>query len=148
MAYCTQADVETAAGGLLNLVDITNLPAAPGQPISNQVNVDVLTGAIVDADALIDSFVAMKRAVPLLPVPKLIRRISAEETVYLLRSRRSFSDIDQVKHDANVKWLVGFSRGENTLGVEPVPAKSSQVSPAVVLIGDLSFEGDRFKGLW
>ncbi len=148
MAYCTQADVENEAGGAQALVDLCDL----AKTRSSVLNAAVLSAAIADADAWIDSYVAKRRAVPLATVPLVVRRVSKEETVFILRGNTRFTgERDQEKHEANTRWLEGVARGTITLGVDPQPAKSALVAPAVVLRDDdLTIEctSETLKGIW
>jgi phage gp36-like protein len=149
MAYTTQAACENAAGGALVLIDLCDLDGnAPGV-----VNAAVLAQAIADTDGWIDSFVAKQRAVPLNPVPVAIARLSAQETVYRLRSnkpRAPIGDVEQRRHEENLDWLKRVARGEYTLGVDPQPVKSALVSPAVVTVDDDTTESTatNLRGLW
>jgi phage gp36-like protein len=147
MAYCSQADVEIAAGGARALVELCDLDGAR----SGTVNATVLAAAIADADALIDSYVAKQRAVPLNPVPAVVRRVSAEETVHALRCRRQIvGEYEDQRHENNVRWLEGVAKGMITLGVDPQPAKSALVAPAVVTVDDSEREITAFntRGIW
>lgn len=146
MAYSTQTDIEAAAGGAQALIELCDLDGTGAG-----LNAAVLATAQADADAFIDSYVAKQRSVPLSPVPPVIKRMSAEETVYLLRMRRvMLSDFEQQRHEANIDWLKGVARGMYTLGVDPQPAKSALVSPAVVTVEDADAEitACNMRGFW
>lgn len=148
MAYSTQADLENAAGGAERLAELTDLDGSG----TGEVNVVALDAAIADADAWIDTFVGRNRAVPLqAPVPRMIARVSAEETLFLLRQRKQMvGDFERERHADNLSWLEGVAKGALTLGVEPTPPKSSLVRPAVVEVSDEAREDTRaaLKGLW
>jgi phage gp36-like protein len=148
MAYADQDDVERAAGGAQALADLTDLDGTR----SGEVDTDVLEAAQQDADAEIDSYIGRNRKVPLAsPVPPVIRRVSAEEVVYLLRMRRRMlGEFEQTRHENNLRWLEGAAKGFLTLGVDPQSEKSSLVSPAVILVGDYDREitAETLKGVW
>ena len=148
MAYSTLDDVMIAAGGARALAELTDIDGTR----SGEVDADVLASAIADADALIDTYIGRNRAVPLSePVPQIIRRLSADETVYLLRMRRQMvGDFEQTRHENNLRWLEGAARGFLTLGVDPQPAKSSLVAPAVQDVGedDAEITAENLKGVW
>jgi len=156
VAYSTETDVAIAAGGhepLVELCDLANeADKSDGAPLPTPWPASallVLAEAIADADALINSYVAKQRAVPLVPVPPVIRRMSAEEAVFLLRSRKQIvSEYEQAKHEANVRWLEGLSRGTTTLGVDPQPAKSALVAPVVVERTNAEVTARSLRGLW
>ncbi len=149
MAYTTQAACEIAAGGLANLVDLCDQDGTG----SGALNEAVLTEAITATDGWIDSYVAKQRAVPLSPVPDAVARLAAQEAVYRLKAnkpRPPIGPVEQQRHDENLKWLEGIASGRVTLGVDPQPAKSALVSPAVVLVDDADAEitACNTKGFW
>lgn len=148
MAYCIQADVENEAGGAQALVELCDL----ARTRSGVLETAVLDAAIADADAWINGYVAKKRAVPLAaPVPAVIKRISQQEAVYILRGNTRFTgERDREKHDENHATLRDIARGISTLGVDPQPAKSALVSPAVVLVDDDDNEitATNTEGIW
>lgn len=135
MAYTDQTAVASAAGGLSVLVDLTDQDGTG----AGQVNAAVLAKAIADVGGMIDSYVAKQRAVPLNPVPAVVALKAAQEVVFLLRSQKPRAPIGELelsRHEENIKWLEGVARGSITLGVDPQPAKSALVSPAVVTVDD------------
>jgi len=145
MAYCIEAQVQVEAGGARALDQLTD------QGGSGNRDTAVLDQAIADADALINSYVAKQRAVPLSPVPDVIRKSSQEIAVYLLRAqKRMVTELEQATHDSRMRWLEQVAKGYVTLGVDPQPAKSALVSPAVVLCDDAETEltAENTKGAW
>lgn len=123
MAYCTQSDVEMAAGGaerLLALSDWENLGA---------IGAANVTSAIAKADAWINTFVHKRYAVDIpAPVPPAIVDLSASEAVFRLKRMRGMVDEDDLaERDERRKLLDDFATGRNTLGVSPMPLKSELV---------------------
>lgn len=147
VAYCTQQDVEFAAGGRANLNDLCDLARSTTDPLPAEA-LQAIAQAIADADALINSYLGKVRAVPLSQVPPVVRRVAAEEAVFVLRSRRQFGAEDLAKHEANVRWLEQVARGLVTLGVDPQPAASALVMPTVVERTDRESTAARLRGLW
>jgi phage gp36-like protein len=149
MAYCTQQEVESvAAAGGESLTQLCDL-AGSGQ--MDTAALAVLSAAIAAADAWIDGYVAKKRAVPLNPVPVLIKRCSQAETLYQLKCDRGLNvQRDDELHMARESYLRDIASGRHTLGVDPQPAKSALVSPAVVTPDDASTEitAKNLEGLW
>jgi phage gp36-like protein len=144
MAYCTQSDLEGASSEQ-ELIDLTDRTS------SGQVDSARVAQAIADADAWINIFVAKQRAVPLSPVPGIIQRYSVQQALYLLRQdRNAVTDRDEQAMVLRREDLSAIAGGKVTLGVDPQPAKSALVRPAVVAVGD----GDReltacsTKGIW
>ena len=80
MAYCTQDDIldQVDESVLIQLTD----------PDGAAIDEDVVTRAIEDADATIDSYCQGRYTIPLSPVPDKIRQISVDITIYNLFSRR------------------------------------------------------------
>lgn len=150
MAYSDVTTVRRAAGGAQVLVDLCDQDNSG----SDVLDTAVLNAAIADTDALIDSYVAKQRAVPLNPVPAAVARLAAEETVYRLRSqkpRAPIGEIEQQRHQENLDWLDGVAKGRITLGVDPQPAKSALVSPGVVLRDDdddAEITASSLEGIW
>jgi phage gp36-like protein len=130
MAYSTQADLQTAVGGLENLVQLADLenayPGDGGAGISAAV-----ADAIADADGIIDSYVGHRYAVPLSAPSRTIKTVSTNIAARILRANRYKGQPVQEDTDADKvdrEWLVGVSKGLYSLGVEPTPAKASIVN--------------------
>lgn len=151
MAYTDKTACEKASGGAQNLIELCDLDGnAPGT-----LDQAVLDQAIADASGWIDAFVAKQRAVPLNPVPPFIARIAAQETVYRLRSNKPRAPIgerEEQRHQENLQLLRDVAKGTITLGVDPQPAKSALVSPAVVSREDspedFEITACKTKGFW
>lgn len=149
MAYSDQTTCENAAGGAQVLIELCDQDGTA----TGEVNTAVLAQAIAETDGWIDSFVAKQRAVPLSPVPAVIARIAAQETVYRLRTnkpRAPLTERDEQRHQENLTHLRDIAKGVVTLGVDPQPAKSELVSPAVVLVDDADAEitACNTRGFW
>jgi phage gp36-like protein len=87
----------------------------------NQARVDE---AIAQADSEIDGYLGERYAVPLSPVPPVIRKLSVDMAVYHLYSRRA-EDIPETRRDRYrhaVRFLEGVSRGSVSLGLDPAPS--------------------------
>lgn len=128
MAYCTQAQVQTAAGGATRLLQLANR--------TNATTLDATALAFVDdniayADSMIDSYAAKRYAVPFAPVPPIVARMSAKLAALFMA--RSTGMITQAETDelASLEgkdgWLIRLSRGEVSCGVDPVPTAHSMV---------------------
>jgi len=144
VAYCTSTDLETAMGP----TELTRVSDV--QKIGNR-DAAVITDAIADADAWIDSFVAKQRAVPLATVPRVIKRISVQESIFILKGRRQgATDRERDQHDENERWLEMLAAGKVTLGVDPQPAASALVAPDVVLVeeDDRESTAESLEGFW
>ncbi len=86
----------------------------------------VVAAAIADADALIESYLRARYAVPFNPVPETVRSISASVAVYFLLTRRS--EIVPAEHlrryEAVVRLLDRLARGEVALDAVQTEASS------------------------
>lgn len=146
MAYVTQADVERAAGGAAKLAQLADLDA------DGAVDALVLSETIADASRWMDSYIQRRHAVPLTePVPDIVRRFCAQETVYLLkRPRGAVDQQDQDAHDELLRWLEGIAQGSVSLSVDPPPTHSSSVRPESGDRSDVDSAAtrDSLKGLW
>ena len=102
MAYASQADVEVACGGRARLVELTDHAGHGG----SAVDATVLAAAQQEADSWIDSFAQRVTTVPYSPVPDVIRRLAAAETVYRLKLYRdSVNEEDRLAHEERLAWL-------------------------------------------
>jgi len=112
-----------AAGGsqrLLELSDWENDVA---------INASVVADAIAEADAAIDEYLHKRHRVVLTdPAPEGVRRISAAEAVFVMKSRRGMvTEADMVLHEERGKRLDDIAKGVRTVGVSPLPEKSELV---------------------
>lgn len=119
MAYCTQTDLQDQIPSA-TLIQLTD-DAGTGAVVTA-----VITKAIADADAEIDSYCAARYTVPLSPVPPMIRKISVDIAVYNLYARRKgASDDRKARYDNAIRFLRDVSKGAVTLGASsPSPANA------------------------
>jgi phage gp36-like protein len=130
MAYCTQADVQTAVGGLAKLAELSD----QDNLLAGAVNATVVAAAIAEADGEINSYVGHRHHVPLATVPDTVKLKSAQWAARVLR-RNLYNgqplqdDLDREEIDR--KWLELVAKGTVSLGIDPEPPKSTAVSDAV-----------------
>lgn len=118
MPYSTQQDLEEQISNA-ELIAITD-DAGTGS-----IDATVLARAIADADAEIDAYVSGSYAVPLSPVPSIIRKVSVDVAIYHLCSRRpvGMPDIRQDRYDSAIRLLKDISKGLVTIGTtDPAPS--------------------------
>jgi phage gp36-like protein len=145
MAYCEQSDVEVAAGGPDDLIELTD------QDRNGAVDAHVVDKCIARGDALINTYANKLFLVPFVaPVPDEIRELSAELAVYYLRKqRRSLTDEDRKDFESNVRWLEALSKGEVTIGTAVLPTKSSLVRDKTLSTASTNdARRDAKKGFW
>jgi phage gp36-like protein len=118
MSYCTQSDIETRIGA-------ADLAALSDHDADGAADPDVVQGAITSAQALIDSYLSVRYAVPVAPVPDALNTRAVSLAVYFLRlGRDSVTDDARAQYRDDVDWLVQVVAGQVALGVEPRPPDS------------------------
>ncbi len=127
MTYCTQADVEIAVGGPAKLLQLAD---QAGTGTLDAAAIAVVAAAIVESDAELNSYIGHRYAVPLSPVPDIVRMKSANWAARVLR-RNLFNGqplADDIEREGtDIKWLLGVADGTISLGLEPTPEKASIV---------------------
>ncbi len=119
--YSTIADVQIAAGGDATLRELSDVND------SGAINRAAVESAIVEADAMIDSVIHPRLAVPLAhPAPPVIRALSAAIAVFVLKGRRRgmLAEVDIQLHESRMKQLDTLATGRTSFGVTPSPTKS------------------------
>jgi phage gp36-like protein len=128
VAYCTQAQVQTAAGGANRLLQIANRTNAT---TIDATAIAFIADNIAYADSMIDSYAAKRYAVPFFPVPPIIGRMSAKiAALYMCRSTGMITAVETdelVSIEGKDGWLIRLARGEVSCGVEPSPPAHSIV---------------------
>ncbi len=117
MAYSTQTDIEEQ----LSQAELVQLTDDAG---SGSVDTTVVDRAIADADDEVNSYLQERYAVPISPVPGLVRKLSVDIAIYNLFARRDLdAPVRTQRYENAVRLLKGLARGEASLGVEPPPAE-------------------------
>lgn len=141
MAYCIQADLEEQVSEqeLILITDDSDL---------GTVDMGVITRAISDADAEIDSYCGTRHAVPFAdPVPAMIRKLSVDLAVFNLFSRRqSIPEDRQKRYDNAIRFLRDVSRGINTLGADTPGEPEDGGAKATTSKADRVFTSSTLEG--
>lgn len=145
MAYATQQQIQIAAGGSQKLIELTD------QEGTGALNATVLAEAQAKAEGLMDGYLRLRYAVPVIPeTPEgvaTLARLASDETVYQLRRMRQL--VDEGDTDARKDReaeLAEYRSGERRID-EPMLPKSDAVAAAFVdNCGDVSRE--TLKGLF
>lgn len=141
MTYSSELDVQIAAGGVANLVSLTD------QDNAGIIDLAVLAKAQAKADSTINSYLRLRYATPLAGPTEEIKDCAAALAVYYLREPKQMltpPEIDAQK--LRIAWLEGIRDGKIRID-EPAPAKSTAVRSAIVhLAGDVT--RDTLKGMW
>ena len=107
MAYATLNDLVARFGQeeLIQLTDRQGLGVIDGNAVQ---------AALVDADALIESYLAQRYALPVSPVPQLLKRIAADTARFLLHGNAATEAVRAAYKDA-LKVLSDLSDGPAVL---------------------------------
>lgn len=120
--YCTIDDLikQSSAEVLIRCTDDDG---------SEEINQEIITEKILDAQTEIDSYCSSQYSVPFAPVPGLIKKLAVDITLYHLISRRGLAedspDVILVRRykDA-VKLLENLAKGLVTIGAGTDLSKS------------------------
>lgn len=113
MPYATQADLVTRFGTdeLIQLTDRVN---------GNAIDAAVVSAALGDADALIEGYLASRYALPITPVPPMLKRMAADLARYMLHGNAATELVRKAYEDA-LKLLRDLADGRAALaGAAPV----------------------------
>lgn len=141
MPYSVKADIQKQ----ISDVELAQISSDSGSVIDD----NVINKAIVDADSIIDSYIAKKYTVPLVTVPARINQLSVTIALYLLFSRRSsrqgMDATIEKNYDDAIRFLELAAKGTVTIGIDPPPASSSDQS-AEFKANDRRFTEESMKG--
>jgi phage gp36-like protein len=113
MAYSTQSDLveQISSASLIELTDDAG---------AGTVDESVVTRAIADADALIDSYCGKRYTVPFSTVPAIVRKMSVDIAIYNLYARPVHMDETPAsrrdRYRDAVDILKAIARGDISLG--------------------------------
>jgi len=139
MPYCTQDDIleQIDEAALIQLTD----------PLGAAIDDDVVSRAIEDADATIDSYCQGRYTVPLDPVPAKVRQISVDIAIYNVFSRRADTapDIRKDRQKEAIRWLEKVNKGDIPLGAA-TPAATNTKDTVIIKSNDRIFDRDKMSG--
>ena len=118
--YCTLDDLKKD-------ISETELIQLTDDERTGAVNEDRVNAAAGDAAELIDGFLRGRYALPLNPVPAIIKTIAKEITIYRLYLRRKRQSITQQMTDsynAQMKLLGQIQKGDVNLGAGEVRSEA------------------------
>jgi phage gp36-like protein len=125
MAYCSEDDLLK----MMPQAELAELTAESGEAPDSRV----ITEAISQADAEIDSYLGVRYVVPLSAPPARVKALSIDLAIYHLYSRRSvIPPVRQQKYEAAVAFLQQVGAGQAVLvdaGGE-APTKTKEVTEA------------------
>jgi phage gp36-like protein len=123
MGYCTMDDLTLRLGE-------QELTALADYDADGEADPDVVERAIRSAQALIDSYLGIRFAVPVsLPdggCPDALNARAVNLAVYFLRlGRDSVTEDARAQYEDDVDWLKQVVAGRASVGVEPAPAEGA-----------------------
>lgn len=118
--YCTQRDVEIAAGGRDRLVELSDIDD------TGELNDDVVRNAIVAASDWVSSLVHTYYRTPLVEVPPIVKVWTAQQAVYMLREqRRMLTESDVQGFQARQSAIQSLRLTGGVLATGNAPASST-----------------------
>jgi len=140
MSYSAKADI-------LNQLDEPTLIELTDDAGAGEVDDDIVTRAIADADATIDAYCQGRYEVPLDATPDKIRQISVDIAIYNLYSRRDDTapDTRKDRYKDAIRFLEKVAGGEIELGAA-TPAPSTTGNEADIAYNDRIFDRDKMEG--
>ena len=127
MAYCTQSDI-------LEQLDEDILVQLTDDADAGVVDTSVVTRAIADAAAEIDSYCGTRYDLPFSPVPVMVRKISVDIAIYNLYARRKGApEARQKRYDDAVKTLRDVSKGLVSPGAD-APSVDDDAGPEITTV--------------
>jgi phage gp36-like protein len=126
MSYCLQTDI-------VNQIDSTVLLQLTDDAGTGVIDAGIVTRAIADADATIDSYCQDRYTIPLSPVPAKIRQVSVDISIYNLYSRREdvVPDIRKERNQAAIRFLEKVADGKIQLGVATLTPTNTDNSVSI-----------------
>jgi phage gp36-like protein len=139
MAYSDQDDIleQIDEAVLIQLTD----------PSGTAIDEDVVSRAIEDADATIDSYCQGRYTAPLNPAPAKVRQISVDIAIYNLFSRRADTapDVRKDRYKEAIRWLEKVNKGDISLGAA-TPAATNTRDTVDISSNDRIFDRDKMSG--
>lgn len=122
MSYAIQTDIENRYGtdALLVVADRDD---------DQVVDADVVTEALEDASAEIDSYVGVKYPLPLATVPRVLSQLCVDIAFYKLSADADMATEERrQRYDDAIGLLKRFAKGEVTLGLPQPPQTTNGVA--------------------
>jgi len=128
MAYSLKTDIleQVSEAELVQLTDDAG---------AGSVDDAVVTRAIADADAEINSYCSARYTVPFSPVPVMIRKCSVDIAIYDLYARRpgTLPDERKSRYQDAVRFLRDVAASKANLGAD-APAEASESGPQATTV--------------
>lgn len=112
----------------------------------------IIEGAIADADAEIDGYLAKRYAVPISPAPRVLNKFSKDIAIYNLYSRLGIDEGTEEKnylnrYNAAVKFLTLVAEGKVSIGAETEDPASAAATGFSVKSNPRIFSRGSMRGM-
>ncbi|MCZ4339652.1 gp436 family protein [Shewanella colwelliana] len=97
-----------------------------------EINLEVLTQALIDASAEIDGYIVGRYTLPLVTVPTVLERNCCDIARYFLYGDRAPEQVEK-RYQAVVKYLTSVSKGDISLGMADTGESVDQSELTVVV---------------
>ena len=97
-----------------------------------EINLEVLTQALIDASAEIDGYIVGRYTLPLVTVPTVLERNCCDIARYFLYGDRAPEQVEK-RYQAVVKYLTSVSKGDISLGMADTGESADQSELTVVV---------------
>ena len=140
MSYSTKADI-------LEQMDEDVLIQLTDDLDAGEVDEDMVTRAIDDADSEIDSYCGVRHVVPFVTVPNRVRKLSVDIAIYNLYARRKGAPEDRkARYENAIRFLKDVAKGIATLGEDDPDATPAESHRPDIDQADRIFTRDKMKG--
>lgn len=140
MSYAT-LDILTDRYGARMLIMLTDRSETP----TSEIDMDVVSRALTDTDAVIDGYIAAKYTVPLSEVPPLIVDLAQAITIYKLHTTATDPKIEE-DYKAAMKTLGHIAEGKVRLPIAGKEPSGAGGTGARVTDRERPFTADNMKG--
>jgi len=140
MTYSANADI-------LEQLDEAILIQLTDDADAGEVDADVVTRAIADADSEIDSYCGKRYTIPFSAVPVRVRKLSVDIAIYNLYARRKGAPEDRkTRYDNAIRFLKDVAKGLATLGEDDPDGSPAESNAPDIDQSDRIFTRDKMKG--
>lgn len=139
MTYATQQDLVDRFGAP-ELAELTDRAAES----TGEIDDTMVTAALEEADAEINSYLAKQVATPINPVPAQVKRIAVDIARYRLHRDNVPDGVRNAYKDA-VAWLTRAAAGDVSLGDTAAPTEPATVGEPMIDTGCRTFSHDTLR---
>ena len=151
MSYSTRAEVrEMVKDDALNTIIGDTFIEDPAE--REELVGPIIDGAIADADAEIDGYLAKRYAVPLAPAPRVINKFSKDIAIYNLFSRIGIDESTDQKtylnrYNAAIAFLKLVAEGKASIGGESEDPATAAATGLTVKSNPRLFTRGQMRGM-